>query len=100
MSTDPSQSEVDAVALAIAIDMRKCGGPSNSEEVAKWSGVQREARAAIRALDRVRAEQHKDDCEMCYGIGQRRDGSGEITYAVRCAWCLGTGKRAPGAKGG
>ena len=85
-TNDPPQSEVDAVALAIAIDMRECGGPSNSDDVAKWPGVQRGARAAILALDRVRAGQHEGDCPNC-------------TWMVKfCPVCFGTGKRAPDVK--
>jgi hypothetical protein len=52
---EPNQAEVDVVALAIATIMHACGILSPSADIAKWPGVQEYARAAIIALDYVRA---------------------------------------------
>ena len=79
MANDVKQSEVDAVALAIATVMHDRGALNHPNNIATWPMVQQQASAAILALDRVRAEQ--------------RDG-------LTCPGCNGTSKRAPGAKAG
>ena len=86
MSADPTQSEVDAVYCAI---------------YHAWDGhdLEKAARAAIAELDRVRAEQHKDDCPMCKQ-GVRLSYGGGPTEKVTCVYCNCTGKRTPDATGG
>jgi len=87
MADDPTQSEVDAVVRTLGTHCHLL--------------FHEQAKHIIAALDRVRAEQHKDDCERCKGKGKLWESeyvAGTKCF-VGCRDCNGTGKRAPDAKG-